>query len=90
MTDSNGDEVAALLMFFIGDDGAWTKCKFPYKPYFYLKVEEQYIREVVFWLNKNFADHLDSLDTVEKEDLDKVNHLSGLTQKYLKLSFKNV
>jgi DNA polymerase epsilon subunit 1 len=27
---------------------------------------------------------------VDKEDLDLVNHLSGKTQKYLKLSFKNI
>ena len=27
---------------------------------------------------------------MDKEDLDLVNHLSGKTQKYLKLSFKNI
>ena len=89
-TDSNGDELAALLMFFIGEDGSWTKCSLPYKPYFYLLVEDEAIREIVFYLNKEFADRLDSLDVVEKEDLDLVNHLSGATQKYLKLSFRNV
>ena len=30
------------------------------------------------------------IDYVDKEDLDLVNHLSGATQKYLKLSFKNI
>ena len=78
-TDSNGDELAALLMFFIGEDGSWTKCSLPYKPYFYLLVEDEAIREIVFYLNKEFADRLDSLDVVEKEDLDLVNHLSGAT-----------
>ena len=77
-------------MFFIGDDGSWTKCSLPYKPYFYLLVEETAIREIVFYLNKEFADHLDSLDVVDKVDLDLVNHLSGKEQKYLKLSFRNV
>ena len=67
--DGNGDELAALLMFFIGDDGSWTKCAMQYKPYFYLLVEDEAIREIVFYLNKNFADHLDSLDVVDKEDL---------------------
>ena len=88
--DANGDELSALLMFFIGDDGSWTKCSLPYKPYFYLLVEETAIREIVFYLNKEFADHLDSLDVVDKVDLDLVNHLSGKEQKYLKLSFRNV
>ena len=90
ITDSNGDELAALLMFFIGDDGSWIKCALAYKPYFYLLVEDEFIREVVFYLNKTFGDNLESLDVVDKEDLDLVNHLSGKTQKYLKLSFKNV
>jgi hypothetical protein len=30
------------------------------------------------------------IDYVDKEDLELVNHLSGETQKYLKLSFKNI
>jgi len=88
--DANGDELAALLMYFIGEDGSWTKCALQYKPYFYLLVEDEAIREVVFYLNKQFAKQLDSLDVVEKEDLDLVNHLSGKTQKYVKLNFRNV
>ena len=36
-------------------------------------------REVVFYLNKEFADHLANLDVIHKEDLDLVNHLSGKT-----------
>ena len=56
IVDANGDELAALLMFFIGDDGSWTKCNLPYKPYFYVLVEDAHIREVVFYLNKKFAD----------------------------------
>jgi DNA polymerase epsilon subunit 1 len=33
---------------------------------------------------------ISKIDYVDKEDLDLVNHLSGKTQKYLKLSFKNI
>lgn len=77
-------------MFFIGDDGSWTKCVLQYKPYFYLLVEEEAIREIIFYLNKNFSNNLESLDIIEKEDLDLVNHLSGKTQKYVKLSFHNM
>jgi hypothetical protein len=45
---------------------------------------------VIFYLNKTYESVISSLDYVNKEDLDLVNHLSGKTQKYLKLSFKNV
>jgi DNA polymerase epsilon subunit 1 len=44
----------------------------------------------VFYLNKTFESIISHIDHVAKEDLNLVNHLSGKTQKYLKLSFKNV
>lgn len=47
-------------------------------------------REVVFYLNKTYESVIARIDYVDKEDLDLVNHLSGATQKYLKLSFKNI
>ena len=40
-------------------------------------------------MNKKW-EYVESVDIVKKEDLDLVNHLSGKTQKYLKISFKNV
>jgi len=42
------------------------------------------------YLNKTFEGRIEQIDYVDKEDLNLVNHLSGLTQKYLKLSFRNV
>jgi DNA polymerase epsilon subunit 1 len=47
-------------------------------------------REVVFYLNKTYESVIAHIDYVDKEDLELVNHLSGETQKYLKLSFKNI
>ena len=49
-----------------------------------------FFREVVFYLNKTYESVIAHIDYVDKEDLDLVNHLSGATQKYLKLSFKNI
>ena len=46
-------------------------------------------REIVFYVNKKW-EYVESVDIVKKEDLDLVNHLSGKTQKYLKISFKNM
>jgi DNA polymerase epsilon subunit 1 len=45
---------------------------------------------VIFYLNKTYESIITNLNLVDKEDLELVNHLSGRTQKYLKLSFKNV
>jgi DNA polymerase epsilon subunit 1 len=46
-------------------------------------------REIRFQLEKQFGEFIEHLDIVPKVDLDQVNHLSGITQKYIKLSFKN-
>lgn len=53
-------------------------------------ISSRIFREVVFYLNKTYESVISHLDYVDKEDLDLVNHLSGKTQKYLKLSFKNI
>ena len=54
------------------------------------KLSLTFFREVVFYLNKTYESVIAHIDYVDKEDLDLVNHLSGATQKYLKLSFKNI
>jgi DNA polymerase epsilon subunit 1 len=41
-------------------------------------------------LNKTYESVISKVDYVSKEDLDLINHLSGKTSKFLKLSFKNV
>ena len=43
-TDSDGNESAALLMYFISEEGQWTKAMFTYQPYFFLLVEEDSFR----------------------------------------------
>lgn len=44
----------------------------------------------VRYLRRKFEGKLAACVRVEKEDLDKKNHLVGLTQTYLKLCFSNV
>lgn len=88
--DQNGGELSALLMFYIQPNGQWFKCMYQYEPYFYILCNEEVVREIVFYLNKTYESVISHIDYVDKEDLDLVNHLSGKTQKYLKLSFKNI
>ena len=47
-------------------------------------------REIVIYLQRTYESIISTIDYIDKEDLDLVNHLSGKTQKYLKLSFKNI
>lgn len=45
---------------------------------------------MILYLNTLFENVITSIEYVEKEDLDLINHLSGKKQRFLKLSFKNV
>ena len=88
--DKNQVERAALLLYFVDDKGEWFKALFPYEPYFYLKCEAKDAKDVVFYINKAFEKRVSQIDYIDKVDLNLANHLSGKTQKYIKLSFKKV
>jgi DNA polymerase epsilon subunit 1 len=72
------------------ESGKWTKAVYPYQPYFFLLCADEVIKEIMFYLNSQYEKLIEKIDAVNKEDLELVNHLSGKTQRYLKLSFKNV
>ena len=88
--DKNQVERAALLCYFIDEAGQWFKALYPFEPYFYLRCEPKDTRDVVLYLNNTFENRVLQIDLVDKVDLDLPNHLSGKTQKYIKLSFKTV
>jgi DNA polymerase epsilon subunit 1 len=81
--------VAALMLYFIEETGKWTKAIYHYNPYFFLLCAEEVTKEIIFYLNKKYEKTMSSVEVVNKEDLQLVNHLSGKTQKFIKLSFKN-
>ena len=78
------------MLYFLEESGRWTKCTYTYQPYFFLLCAEEVVKEIIFYLNKKYEKILTTVEVVKKEDLDLVNHLSGKTQQFLKLSFKNV
>lgn len=70
-------------------DGSRFKCTVPYKPYLLIKPDAQQALELARFLTRKYSGQLASLEHIYKEDLDLPNHLSGLRQQYLKLSFTN-
>jgi len=88
--DKNQVERSAILCYFISESGEWFKALYPYEPYFYLKCEAKDTNDVILYLNNTFENRLTRIDYVDKVDLDLPNHLSGKTQKYIKLNFKKV
>ncbi|XP_076662564.1 DNA polymerase epsilon catalytic subunit 1 [Halictus rubicundus] len=75
--------------YFLEDDCTRFKISYPYCPYFYILCRKDTYEEVSTGLNKKYSGLLHKVETLYKEDLDLPNHLVGLKQKYLKLSFLN-
>ncbi|XP_069681734.1 DNA polymerase epsilon catalytic subunit 1 [Periplaneta americana] len=82
--------VSAVDYYFIQEDGSRFKVSFPYMPYFYILTRKECIQEVSAFLTKKFSGSLAKVEVVSKEDLDLHNHLIGLKQHYLRLSFLTI
>ncbi|KAF7265187.1 hypothetical protein GWI33_021380 [Rhynchophorus ferrugineus] len=78
---------AAVDYYFMEEDGTRFKVSCPFMPYFYVLTKRELIQEVTQYLSKKFVGIFGKIETVAKEDLDLPNHLIGLKQKYIKLSF---
>ncbi|KAJ8941928.1 hypothetical protein NQ318_013261 [Aromia moschata] len=80
---------AAIDYYFMEEDGSRFKITYTFMPYFYILIKRELIQEVTEYLVKNYSGTIVKTETVSKEDLDLPNHLIGLKQKYIKLSFVN-
>ncbi|XP_030759546.1 DNA polymerase epsilon catalytic subunit A [Sitophilus oryzae] len=78
---------AAVDYYFMEEDGTRFKVSCPFMPYFYVLTKRELIQEVTQYLSKKYSGVFGKIETVAKEDLDLPNHLIGLKQKYIKLSF---
>nr|XP_026494308.1 DNA polymerase epsilon catalytic subunit A [Vanessa tameamea] len=79
--------VAAVDYYFIEMDGSRFKVSLTFNPYFFVMARKECEKEVIQYLSKKYAGTIHKIEVVEKEDLDLLNHLSGLKQRYIKLSF---
>ena len=70
-------------------DGSRFKVSAIYQPYFYVLPQPQHLHEVTTFLQRKFAGQTAKIEVIDKEDLDKPNHLIGLKQSMIKLSFAN-
>ncbi|XP_066147109.1 DNA polymerase epsilon catalytic subunit 1 [Euwallacea fornicatus] len=80
---------AAVDFYFMEEDGTRFKVSYPFMPYFYVLTKRELIQEVIQYLSKKYTGIFGKIETVTKEDLDLPNHLKGLKQRYIKLSFYN-
>lgn len=69
--------------------GCNFKAYFAFNPYFYVGFQEKAEHQVRLFI-ENKVPKLLKMETVEKVDLEEMNHLSGRLKKYLKLSFRTI
>ncbi|KAK4884405.1 hypothetical protein RN001_000676 [Aquatica leii] len=81
--------ISAVDYYFMEEDGTRFKVSYPFKPYFYILTNRELLYEVSQYLLKKYAGIIETIEEVVKEDLDLPNHLIGLKQRYIKLSFAN-
>jgi DNA polymerase epsilon subunit 1 len=60
-----------------------------YQPYFLVLPQQDQIHEVMTFLQRKFGGQATKIEVIEKEDLDMPNHLIGLKQSMIKMSFHN-
>ena len=78
---------AAVNLYFSCQDGSVFKVQKKYAPYFMLATSPGSEHEVEAYVRRKHKEHVKEVELVDKEDLDLKNHLSGLKQTYLKISF---
>jgi len=84
----SGKTFAAVNCFFMCEDGSTFKAQARYAPYFYIATKTGCEHEVEALLRRKYGEYVEDIVMVDKEDLDLKNHLSGLQQTYLKVSFR--
>lgn len=90
VVDENRKEHAAVLLYFSEESSQIFKTIVRYEPYFYVLAKEDFKTEVYGAISRQFSGYLSRLEVVEKYDLDQPNHLSGITNTYIKLFFRNI
>jgi DNA polymerase epsilon subunit 1 len=86
-TESNATQ-SAVDLYFIDQEAKTFKVNVQYAPYI-LVAADDHLREVETYLRRKYQAQVLSASTVDKEDLDLSNHLSGLQRAYIKLTFRN-
>ena len=88
--DENRKEVASVLLYMVDEACNAFKVVLRYDPYFYVLAHEEFRSEVLYAITRRFGGMLKTAEIVEKVDLDLPNHLAGLKQTYIKLTFANI
>ncbi|XP_031270603.1 DNA polymerase epsilon catalytic subunit A-like [Pistacia vera] len=89
--DEDSHKVYSCIdLYFVSQDGSTFKAKYKFRPYFYAATKDKLEMDVEAYLRRRYESQIADVEIVDKEDLDLKNHLSGLHNFYLKISFDTV
>ncbi|CRK94685.1 CLUMA_CG008185, isoform A [Clunio marinus] len=87
--DADRRLVSALDLYFLTMNASRFKVSVIYQPYFLVLPQQHQLHEVMTFLQRKFGGQAAKIEAVVKEDLDKPNHIIGLKQNMIKMSFTN-
>jgi DNA polymerase epsilon subunit 1 len=88
--DNPNVELAAVDCYFLQENGITFKATVLHRPYFYIQIPEEMVKDAMHMLERRLEGQCDSIEQVQMVDLDLPDHLSGKHGQFIKLSFSNV
>ncbi|CAD8196110.1 unnamed protein product [Paramecium pentaurelia] len=86
--DESEKEFTALLVYVITQNGEFLKLMYDIPPYFYVECNQEHINELAMHLENKYEKQILKVDIIERVDLDKVQHITGGKEKFIKLQFR--
>ncbi|KAG0690580.1 DNA polymerase epsilon catalytic subunit [Pichia californica] len=88
--DESHEQLSGVDYYFLDEEGGSFKVSYQFDPYFLLVCPQNKSTELEEWLRRSLEGSVKTISTVEKEDLDLANHLTGKKATLVKLSFNNI
>ena len=88
--DESHEQLSAVDYYFLDEEGGSFKVSYQFDPYFFIICPPGKATELEEWLRRTLEKIVKSISTVEKEDLDLPNHLTGMKRTLVKLDFNNI
>lgn len=88
--EDSHDQLSGVDYYFLDEEGGSFKVTFQFDPYFLIACPPGKSTELEEWLRRTLDTTVKSMCSVEKEDLDLANHLTGKKRTLVKLSFNSI
>lgn len=88
--EESHDQLSGVDYYFLDEEGGSFKVSYQFDPYFLIVCPNGKSTELEEWLRRTLESSVKTIVTVQKEDLDLANHLTGKKLTLIKLSFNNI